>query len=258
MRRRGFLGLGLGLAVAPALVRDAFGAGLALQPNDVARAWVEALDERKPLLVLVVPTGEGADTWRRGQTFGAWMNHGGVSALELMGLCVLACATPEALAELGVVASDEDLMVLVEGPELPARVTRIQVPLDPLVENYEILWEARVAEEERLVRANNELLTASLAAELAPDEAALRARLERSWPSLAGVRRSEIRTVLAGHAQATFVDAPVAGARWAHSGGCGMRFEDEDEDDNGWGVACGMGHVPALSGRLLYFWTQDE
>ncbi len=32
----------------------------------------------------------------------------------------------------------------------------------------------------------------------------------------------------------------------------------EDEDDRGWAVGCGMGHVPALSGRMLYFWTEES
>ena len=257
MRRRGFLGLGLGLATAPALVREAFGAGLALDPNDIARSWVRALDERKPLLVLVVPEGDdpGHNPWSRGQRFGAWLNYGGEEAHELLGLCVVACATPTALEQLGASADNDDLMVLVEGPDLPARVTRIRVELDPVLDDWEVPWEERQAIEEQKAKANNALITSALRRELAPDAATLRDRLARSHPDLLVARRSEIRTVLAAEGKATVVDAPIPGARWAHSGGCGMTFEDEG--DRGWAVGCGMGHVPALSGRMLYFYTQE-
>lgn len=58
---------------------------------------------------------------------------------------------------------------------------------------------------------------------------------------------------LAAAARARLIKQRVPGSHWAQSHGCGESIEGHE--DAGFGIMCGMGHVPAKSSRFLYFYT---
>lgn len=77
--------------------------------------------------------------------------------------------------------------------------------------------------------------------------------------ALAPRRRGDaerLLSALAGSARAQWVTQPVPGARWASSDGCGMDIEGEK--NNLGAIACGMGFVPPLGRRFLYFYVQEK
>jgi hypothetical protein len=59
--------------------------------------------------------------------------------------------------------------------------------------------------------------------------------------------------VLAAGVRERWVDAPVPGAHWATSTGCGVRIENSGAHPLT-GPPCGMGHVPEYSRRFLYLY----
>jgi hypothetical protein len=250
--------------------------------GNVTDAYRRASSLGKPLLVLVIPAGK-AGRFTRGEIFGALLNHGGRGAYLDLALCEIACATvADAKLQLpGLKVEGEPLMLLVETDCATPRST----PVDPQI-RYDISSKDGDKEDE-LVKARLEQVVASLRAAVAPDAKALASRaalaesrlpadevkaihaavadgktpqpqaLERA-PAIVRARaedpvagRQEILDALAAATEKRVTGPPPAGAKWAHSGGCGIRFEGEAS-----GVACGMGYTPELSQRFLWFFTQ--
>ena len=130
-------------------------------------AWKRAGEEGKPLLVFVVPV-EPRDSWNRGGTLGAFLNHGGPTALLELAPCTVACGT---ISEVQRVTGASDitgqpLMLSVDPGEAaaPPRITLI----DPtLVEAPQRRWpegtyEELVQAEKDWVHDCNERITAAL------------------------------------------------------------------------------------------------
>lgn len=113
-------------------------------PQDTARerqlraAAARAKAQGKPLLVFVVPgESEGNELYLRGRWFGAFLTHGGPTALLEVALCVPACATVDEVRKVtGAAAIDGTPLLLVvdvsecgvEGAAAP-RVTRLDLDL---------------------------------------------------------------------------------------------------------------------------------
>jgi hypothetical protein len=70
--------------------------------------------------------------------------------------------------------------------------------------------------------------------------------------ALASLRDSTLRAVVARVAERRLVSTDVTGSRWAYATGCGVSFAGSEQI----AAPCGMGHVPARSRRLLYWYTQ--
>lgn len=70
-----------------------------------------------------------------------------------------------------------------------------------------------------------------------------------------GGDRERLRTAVAAAASKTFLEQRVAGSKWARSTGCGSTIEGEKERE--FMVACGMGHIPPLGERFLWFFTKQ-
>lgn len=76
-----------------------------------------------------------------------------------------------------------------------------------------------------------------------------------------GALEERLINVLAEAARAVLCGRRIPGSAWAQSGGCGVELErdpdarDEEESLESI-VACGMGHVPAKSSRLLYLFSK--
>jgi hypothetical protein len=66
--------------------------------------------------------------------------------------------------------------------------------------------------------------------------------------------RERLRGAVADAAKTVLVRQPVSGAKWAHFTGCGTTIEGEKESAM---IACGMGHVPPLGERFLFFYTKQ-
>jgi hypothetical protein len=252
--------------------------------GDVSSAYRGAFALGKPVLVLVIPEDKTAK-WRRGEVLGTLLTHGGTGVLLDLSLCEVVCSTVENVRKelRGVEIDGEPLMLLVEtaGP----RAT----PIDPPVQ-YDIpeprLGEGRFEEVDRLLQKRLDDVAAALHAAVAPtrDATAARAALaeKRLGPAEANALRATIAggrlpesldraaaiarqiaedpsapnphvlDALAAAAAARVKTKPPTGARWATDSGCHIRIEGERPRI---GSMCGMGYVPRLSGRFLWFFT---
>jgi hypothetical protein len=257
-----------------------------LAMGDVAEAYRRAKDLGKPLLVLVIPQQDDRKH-DRGQVFGALLNHGGAGVYLDLALCEIVCATMADVAAQvkGVKIVGEPLMVLVETGGAEPRATAI----DPQIgydepspwkdgrEKVDAFVKDRLDKVSEALRQGLLPAPGSLAerarlaeAKLPADEAkALRDAVRKGTPPQAKAldrgaaiarhlaedpeaRRPQVLEALAAAAQKRVTGAPPAGAKWAKSSGCGVSVEGGP----GVLVGCGMGYVPKISERFLWFFTQ--
>ena len=66
-------------------------------------------------------------------------------------------------------------------------------------------------------------------------------------------QREHLPPLLAATVRARLCDAPIPGAPWARTHGCGVTVEGDPRESR---VSCGMGSVPARSSRFLMFYTE--
>ncbi len=246
----------------------------------------------KPLLVLIIPQDDSAK-WTRGRSFGAWLNHGTAEQLAPLALCEVACARMDDLRRLvPTVGLGDPLMVLVETDVVPATVTRLDARLpDASSPNRRTAsvedWREQQKEEERLIDRQIATLARLSRQALSEGEATLARRAAQARGVLSAQVLNELSQLASGEAPIELVDrgaalvlaAPlspaqpraartnaladaararlskqrVPGSHWASSHGCGTRVEGHP--DQGLGIMCGMGYVPAKSSRFLYFYT---
>jgi hypothetical protein len=285
MHRRDFLrtaAAGTALAALPGWLAGCFQSVVKqgdLGPDlDAARR--RAASAGKPLLVLVIPK---ADEGRheRGTLFGGLLNHGGDEALADLALAEVACGTTDDVGRaLGHVADGEPLALLVETGTAAREVVGV-APALPAP------WSAAhgdVGGLDRRARERFDGLAKAIRAALLPDRAALERRAAECARALPAAELERIRAAsprslrdvdrgaavlrlaaeeapatraagiaaLAAAARRRLVDASPRGARWAQSSGCGVEIEGEPEDH---GIDCGMGFVPDVSRRFLWFYA---
>lgn len=252
MKRRHFVGGAVAAAAAalwPSFIRDAFAdpaatcdpKGMAKVASssvvDVATAFRRASRAKRPLLVLVIPADDN-DKWNRGHAFGELLNHGSDADLAPLHDVDVVCATMEALRKvIPSVGRGEPMMILVRTTALPATTEAIEVEIG----SYDtVLGRTKAA------RAKPKSAEVVIGERIAALGGALRKALGSSSVKLAE-RAAEVRARLR--------DKPLAGAPWARTDGCGSIIEGIREHAN---VGCGMGFVPDLSKRFLYFFSSDS
>jgi hypothetical protein len=255
-------------------------------PNDIPSALRRAESAGKPLLVLVVPD-DTRDLGERGLAFGELINHGGDSRLALLALCEVMCAHMGDLRhEIPEIGAGDPLMVLVETDGSRPRFHRMDGSLPSVAARESRDVEVMAREEDRVIDQRIEFLGDLLESTLAPDAGTLNRRAAQARAHLAPPESAAIDSRLAAHqvppvpltdraaaivlaasraraadrdvllarlreaANSRVRDHRVPGSRWAHSGGCGTTYEDEDTLT---AFGCGMGHIAARSQRFLDF-----
>lgn len=295
MKRRQFLlGTTSLLATMPVWLREAF-AAKACDPDVATRrrlalwaGYARAQQRGKPLLVLVIPK-RPIDRGDRGRAFGELLNHGTDAQLAPLALCEVVCAKLDELRRLLPAQRwrGEPLMVLVETDRVPARAIALQrklprwdglrgVPWGQRRTRQDAVIDKRIRTLARLIRSAVLGRPGTLARRAARVRSKLTkghvGRLERApvdklpgelvrrgAPLLAlrAARRraGQVETdhALAETVRSAIVKRPPPGARWARSYGCGVTVEGVKQVVS---VACGMGHVPKKSGRMLYFFNK--
>jgi len=250
--------------------------------GNVADAYRRAHGLGKPLLVLVIPKNDEQKRGR-GHVFGEALNHADQGLYLDLALCEIVCAPVlEITKQLkGVKIKGEPLMLLVETEADAARV----VPVDADA-RYENVYEIDKAEEAAKQRI--EKVAAALRAAVAPNREMLAARAALAEKRLPAEDVQAIRNTLAAKIKwsDTLIDrgaaivrlvaedpnatapallerlaaivekritaAPPPGAKWAKECGCGTEVEGGEPE----AVACGMGFVPEISQRFLWFFTK--
>ena len=232
MKRRDFLGLGLGLAALPSLIREGFAASAArIEILEISRVWRQAGEAGRPLLVLVIPEDEG-ERWGRGSALGAWLNNASEESLARLGLCEVVCAQIKDLSSLLPDVPEDAVLVLADPRQFPAKALVASPALvDPNAVNA---WEDMVAYEALIDQQIQSL------------EAAFSTLVQPFVPADFSTRRPRLAAV----ARERWVGQRITGAYWASSYGCGAEIEDYEQQ---WAVGCGMGHVSAKASRFLYF-----
>ena len=244
----------------------------------------------KPLLVLIIPQDDSAK-WTRGRSFGAWLNHGTAEQLAPLALCEVACARMDDLRRLvPTVGLSEPLMVLVETDVVPATVTRLDARLPEAAAGGASSledWREQQQSEDRLIDRQIATLSRLSRQALVEGEATLSRRAAQTRGVLPDQVLAQLSGLAGGGAPVDLIDSGAAilwsaplpsvearaacykgladaararlskqrvpGSHWATSHGCGTRVEGHPEQ--GLGIMCGMGHVPAKSSRFLYFYT---
>ncbi|MFI5403171.1 MAG: hypothetical protein ACHQ1G_09555 [Planctomycetota bacterium] len=251
--------------------------------GNVSEAYGRAAGLRKPLLVLVIPAKDD-QKWGRGQVFGALLNHGGPGVYLDLALCEVVCATvADAKAQIkDLMVEGEPLMLLVETGGAAARATAIDPQIrddfgardfdkvDELAKERldvvaaalragvlptkETLAARAALAEARLPAEEAKSLRAAVAAGKTPEPEALDrgAALVRALAEAPDAPRPQILSALAAAAQKRVTGTAPPGAKWAKSSGCGVDIEDEETT----AVKCGMGYVPKISQRFLWFFTK--
>lgn len=250
MKRRHLLGAATaaaGAALWPAWLKEAFAdapacnaksgaGGAAARLAVVAAAYRAARAAKRPLLVFVIPDAD-VEKWSRGQAFGELLNHGDDKQLAPLSRVEVVCATMADLRKLVPTAgAGEPLMVLVSTDRVPAVARQLDVKL-PDYDVYggddgrsnEAPEKRELAIGQRRVAAMAGLIRGALG------------EADKQAPALAAAVRQHLKV------------KPPPGARWASSSGCGTTIEGDDE---GGVFGCGMGHVPELSRRFLYFFAK--
>lgn len=246
----------------------------------------------KPILVLVIPEDRDL-VWDRQQVLGEWLNHGGREALAELASCEVVCVEESYLRlafelEEGL---DPLLFVMIETARQPFEARVAPDDLKPLSRPSFLEDDSRYVERVRKRIRDVELHARDL---IAPDRRALEVRERQCRRSLDTETLQALEAFLAdptrpvepdlelvdrgaamirlaiqeGHPQAghlleclaqaaerRLLEAPPHRARWARSTGCGMSIEEEDSP---MAVGCGMGHIPEISTRFLYFYTVHE
>jgi len=229
MNRRMVLGL-LGLGLVPGVVRRAFGDVSAATTRTTPAAEFDGAAERarqgaRPLLILVIPSDE-TNKYERGRAFGEWLNHGTDEQLRALGeVEVAATSMAEVRRRWPAAGSGEPWMVLVRDNQAQSVDGNIPVSAPQRRGGDDKAEEPII---KRRIAALAELATRAIGS---------------------GGRGS------ADEVRARLVKRPVPGSAWASSSGCGTIVEG---DDNPRWAKCGMGHVPELSRRFLYFFTKER
>ncbi len=255
-------------------------------------AWRRARATGKPLLIFVVPVDQ-SKCYTRGAQLGALLNHGGDRMRLDLAVCEPVCATLAEIQRVVKFKKfeGEPLMLLIESDKVV--VTRIdpdmkisgegETELDRLIADWKKLDAHAKIQKDRIV--------AALHAAVVPDRARLVERADLVRQTLAEDERAALESYFAGGvvpadallvraaavilmaaaaprkagesermrkalakaAQALLIKRRIPGAKWAHSTGCGSRIEGDKT--GGMMIACGMGHVPKISERFLYFFT---
>lgn len=263
----------------------------------VSEGFRRAARAGKPLLVLVIPQDDSAQ-WTRGRAFGAWLNHGSAEQLAPLSLCEVACARMNDLRRLvPSVGFGEPLMVLVETDVVPATVSRLDGKLPDAVPAHGASsveeWRESQQQEEQLIDRQISTLARLVQKTLVEGEATLSRRAAQARAALSaeelaqltelspfrsgaaapaglldrgaavvlatplsGRPRAARSEALAAAARARLSKQRVPGSHWASSHGCGTKVEGHPEQ--GLGIMCGMGYVPAKSSRFLYFYTVSK
>ncbi|HEX5136460.1 MAG TPA: twin-arginine translocation signal domain-containing protein [Planctomycetota bacterium] len=253
--------------------------------GNVADAYRRAHGLGKPLLVLVIPKNDEQKRGR-GHVFGEALNHGGNDLYLDLALCELVCApVPEVTKQLkDVKVNGEPLMLLVETGGGAARV----VPVDVDV-RYENGYRDGTENADEAAKQRVEKVAAALRAAIAPDRETLAARaalaekrlpaddvrairnalaakimwsdelldrgaaivrLAKETPDVA--KQNALLERLAAVAKKRVTGAPPPGAKWAKECGCGTEIDGGEPE----AIACGMGFVPKISQRFLWFFTK--
>ena len=133
--------------------------------EQVAAAVARSKAEDKPLLVFVVPARQ-PERWERELRLGAFLNHGGSSALLEVALCVPVCAGVDDLKPHlgGKEIAGEPLMLLVdfaaEAPVVVAVDPKVDEP--PSWRRNQLPYEQFVAAEKKAIETGIEATTAEL------------------------------------------------------------------------------------------------
>lgn len=248
-----------------------------------------AKDHGKPMLVFVLPADTADEQrWRRGQWFGAFLNHGGAAALDEVALCIPVCATiADVRAVTGAAAVDGTPLLLVVDvsrvgvPDAPApRVTPLVLDLgDPPTDGTLPAGVGRLATElQRTIRvhagATAELAEAARAAmsdeqraavaafvadgKIPDDELVVRAAamVREAASKAVDPQRTRMLDALRAAADRTLVRRRLPGGLWRRTEGCGAATEDENgKAVEVGGIECGMGRVNRLCERFLDLYT---
>jgi hypothetical protein len=200
---------------------------------------LQALAEKKKLLVLVIPTrNKGEARYERGSAFGEYLNHGSDDDLAPLASAVVVCACVSDVAvAFGVTLSGEPLMVLVDPAANPVQAQSLDARLVPMPAGA-IRGTSASPEEDRAI----------------DDHIATIAGLVRQGLGKAPAAEVASR---AGLVRQTIVTKRPPGGQWSSSMGCATSFEEGPEESET-GVSCGMGHVPKRSGRFLHFLTSKQ
>jgi len=252
--------------------------------GNVSEAYVRAYSLGKPLLVLVIPKGDEQKRGR-GHVFGEALNHGGKGLYLDLALCELVCAPVAQVTKQlkDVKVKGEPLMLLVETGGTTAGV----VPVDADI-RYEDVGYDKMDKADEAAKQRVEKVAAALREVVAPTRDALASRAALAEKRLPAADVNAIRDALAGKtkgsddlldrgaaivrlaaedpeagkpaildrlaavAEKRVTGAPPPGAKWAKECGCGTDVEGEEPE----AVACGMGFVPEISQRFLWFFTK--
>jgi hypothetical protein len=244
--------------------------------DDVSAAVRKAVQIGKPLLVIVIPDDDG-QKYERGELWGEVLNHGSTSTWAALACVEVVCAKAAALQAVvpGVVVGD-GLFVLVETDAMPATASVHDAKVPAYDDKWGrggggVDWKTQQDNEkkigERRIAILGKLIESAVfgvAAAGGVDRPLLERRVEQTRKALNGAKGSaETASSVAvwsgdlespaAAATARLKVARVRGSKWAVGGGCGVSVEGENDDV---GIACGMGHTPALSRRFLYWFTK--
>lgn len=193
-------------------------------PSSVGQALAQARSLGRPLIVLVIPSDRDR-RWEHGQAFGQLLQHGSEDLLAKIAGCEVVCAEmAEARADL----------VGIEG--VPARECAALVVLGTRARALDVDLAAGKPEPTPFGSPN---LERSVRERIARLEAALAPLLD----------------VPPGASQRYRKDAPP-GSAWATDTGCVTEVEGQESLSAM--IACGMGSVPVVAQRFLYYLVAQE
>ena len=246
MKRRSFLAAvgasTAAVALWPRLIREAFADASVDVPRTRQSAPGQPAPHRhidpslRPQLVIVVPAAD-EQKYRRGELWGAYLNHGEPAQIAPLSQVDVSCAT---MQELGWLAGD------VKGEPLALLFLR-----DGSLRVLDATLPQRESAMREVAAGIRDFAKIRQLEDAVVDEriALVAAMVERALPQIAPgeVGAAAARVVAAVRRQ------PPAGSHWATSG-CGVVVENM-KDDTGV-AACGAGHVPKKSARFLYFFSK--
>ncbi len=251
-----------------------------LNAADLMYAWKQARASGRPLLVLVVPA-DRSRTYGHGTAWGAVLNHSSTRVRAALQLCNICCADYAVVRETFAdeleqrktpLAAKEPLGLLLETDQLAAsyipaprdlgssslyrsggrkqakaiaesNMQEIGQDLRDAIVPTEHAAHRRASQERKALPLDTSRLTYELQATLSP--ASFYATPFEGRSDL----RRQARLILAAQFDKRMKD-PIPGAQWARSSGCGTRIEG---DPSPFLISCGIGHVPTLSQRFLFF-----
>jgi hypothetical protein len=261
MDRRSFIvGASLALVAAPAWLRRAFGDASLLAPGrrsaTVAQARARARAAGRPLLAIVVPHDDDAKD-ERGMLWGQLLNHGAPAQVAPLALAEVVCAElrdlPSPVATTPAAANDKGTLALVIEPDGSVQALSAKLPDHPPPDrqDHDDITYKRIARLAAMVRqglAADDAMLARRAADVraarGPDAPVVTSLTPFAVAALAADVRKRLR------------DAPPPGAHWANAGSCGLDTVEGMEETEPVGIGCGMGHLPEMSRRFLYFYAK--